>query len=76
MARITHMPQDTVGEKPNSNSINVLAKCGLNSLNGFLSENRLSLHLHCCPETEDENWVAERSNRDSLLNPTQGVQRM
>lgn len=59
MARITHMPQDTVGEKPNSNSINVLAKCGLNSLNGFLSENRLSLHLHCCPETEDENWVAE-----------------
>lgn len=28
-------------------------------LSGFLSENRVSLHVPCCPETEDQNWVAE-----------------
>lgn len=46
-----------------------LANCSLDSLNGFLNENRVPLYRCCCPETEHQNWVAENLTGTQLMKP-------
>ena len=46
-----------------------LANCSLDSLNGFLNENRVPLYLYCCLETEDQNCVAEYLSGTQLMKP-------